>query len=418
MGMKRLGILHITDLHVGFQLEASKIKNSTLSGRLRDELDYKDPRTLFLRKVLHLLEDQRVDVLAFTGDIGWGKDSKTLSQGIVYLSKLSGRLNIEKKFVIIAPGNHDLERKAAGNQELDEFVKACDKEGFTYAAGLRPAFIRILDIPIIALNTCLGGTEHALHGLPEDFWKAIQGAVDDIGALSNGNTVEIPAAIKSQLKAMDIPAVGHSQVEKLEEYLREKTGNCAIILGHHNPLPTHALVVRPYAELVDSGQLIFSLIDSGRRILFLHGHTHCDSVLVAQSPENRDTGFIACLGGTGLNELPGGGSASASYIQVLADESCNFLAAVVSRFYQNGAAFSKRQSFFIWDIPTEPSNPRVKINELEPRKTLFFDELADKYAFKDRDALAIELLRRTSYRQIQISGLERSLENWRITRNP
>ena len=59
--------------------------------------------------------------------------------------------------------------------------------------------------------------------------------------------------------AMDIPAVGRTQLDKIAEDLQSRDGNCIVVLGHHSPLPTHTQDVRPYATLVDSGQLVFAL---------------------------------------------------------------------------------------------------------------------------------------------------------------
>ncbi len=260
MGLKKLSILHIADLHCGY---VGTRKESPVSSSLTRELDT-HPQTLFLQRMNSLLRSLKVDIIAFTGDLRWGKTPSHLSQGVEYLKILKNRLEVEPDNVLVAPGNHDLNRSASSDREFDEFIDACQREGFTCSKRNAPAFKEINGIPVITLNTCLGGTEKAFYGLPEEFWGEICKSVEGISSLGPKFESTLPLAIKDQLIELDIPAVGNSQLEILDKYLSTKKGNCVIILGHHNLLPTHQLVVRPYPDILDSGKLIHNLLGARR----------------------------------------------------------------------------------------------------------------------------------------------------------
>lgn len=238
----------------------------------------------------------------------------------------------------------------------------------------------------------------------------MEGLSEDLGS-------SIPSEFRPLLKEMDIPAIGQDQLETVNNFLKDTEGNCAVLLGHHNPLPTHQLVIRPYAGLVDAGQLIFEMINTEKRIIFLHGHTHCDTTLIANCPEILYSGFIACLGANGLHRLPWGGVPSAAFIKLLADENGNFLAAIVSRFQMNGVSFMKTQNFPIYDDTARNFRSTIAFDNLDPEVSYTFDQVFERLNLSDKQKLKVELLKRRSLRQIKIADVDRSEEDWRITRN-
>ena len=406
--MNRLHLLHITDLHAPLDAgeRVGAVKDKAVSVLLAEELTYRDSCALFQQRLPDILREQPpVDILAFTGDIGWGKQPETLRIGIRRLSALGDRLRVPRGNIVIAPGNHDLRRDAGAGNELIEFVKACEDQGFTCANRLQPKLLVVQNTPVIALNTCLGGTEHAVHGVPGGFLEDIQNAMKKAfsGSLDLAD-------------AMDIPAVGQTQLDKIGEDLQNRDGNCIVVLGHHSPLPTHTQEVRPYGTLVDSGQLVFRLIGNGRRVMFLHGHAHCDSSLIAHSPEGTGEGFIACVGNRGLY---GDDGATASYVQLTTDDRGDFLAALVMRYQKNSASIQRTNSFVIRDILKEPRHHQYRIDDLEANTTFRFDEVRDKLRVDQAHSgqLATELLERSSQRQVEIHELNRPYAEWRIVRN-
>lgn len=419
MPLKRLIILHITDLHFGF--ERKKVR-SPVSQKFLNELvpNNNDPKSIFLTKIGPLARTKKFDILAFTGDLGFNQNPEaketTMVEGLDYLSTLQERLGIPRENVIIAPGNHDLDRDAPNNGEFAKIHDICKKKGFTLAGRETPASIVVNNIPIIAINTCLGGTEHAYHNLPEAFWMQLRELISQLGPLADKYDSEIPDTIKLQLMGMDIPAIGQLQSSNLESMLAVSHGNLAVLLGHHNILPTHVAVVRPYADVLDAGRLIFNLLGSEKRVLFLHGHTHCDTALTAKSPDLLKSGFVSCLGSSGLHALPGS-VASASVIEILTDHKPDFLCAIVKRYLNRGINFIQDPSFYIWDEIIGPRKLDISLNLLESDKTLYFDEAVKKLEVQDPDQLVVELLKSRSTHQIELAGVEQEPSQWRITRN-
>jgi hypothetical protein len=263
------------------------------------------------------------------------------------------------------------------------------------------------NVPIVVLNTCLGGTEYAIHGMPGNYWDDVRAALK---TLLSGKPNE------DLLDAMDIPAIGNTQLDAVGNHLREQQGNCAIILGHHPPLPTHNSEVRPYATLVDSGQFIYRLISNGHRILYLHGHTHCSSSLVAHSPENFTDGFFACIGDRGLF---GTDDATATYIQVITHDNGDFGAALVYRYQKSGASIRSSTQFELRDVLAGDSDTQFDITPLGSNKKISFANARKILRIDDAHTndFALDLLRHHSQRQVSITNLESPPENWNITRN-
>jgi len=416
VSLKRLGILHIADLHYGLS-EHSRLDKAKISVRLKKDIGPDDPKGIFLGRIPSLAQKHKVDMLAFTGDLGFGDDSMAMEEGIEYLSTLGERLSILPEHVVISPGNHDLDRKNASGKEFALLMEKCTAKKFTVSDRENPACIKINDIPVLSLNTCLGGTEHAFYDMPEVFWDKIREILTNIDVLDETLLSEVPEVIKSQLKmaAMDIPAIGQRQCDHAEKCLSDMDGNFAIIIGHHNPLPTHMIVVRPYAEVIDAGRLIFNLLSNERRIIFLHGHTHCDTALLTRAPGIPDSGLMACIGATGLHTIPGSTS-SISFIDVLADDKPDFLCAIVYRYQLQGSNFVQGSPFFVWDEGMRTNKSSISIEKLEAGKTFTVEEIEKELdqGTIDHEKLAIELLRHRMTHQIEIQDVDRDIEDWRI----
>ncbi len=412
--MKTIGILHIADLHFGLIPDATDINLTTVTPELSLELKEKDSREIFLGKIQGLLGHENVDALAFTGDFGIGKNKDSIKPGIAFINKIRERLEIKRSHTVIALGNHDLNRKASSKKEFVYIEKLLQLEEFSYATRAQPAFIQVNDIPIIALNTCLGATEFSLNGLPVTFWDTALKSLKDFKRIIKEKEIDIPSELIPQLKAMDIPAIGTDQLSKLHEFYGSLSGNCIVVLGHHNPLPTHNIVIRPYADIIDAGRLIFNLIENGRRVIFLHGHTHCNSSLVAYSPQESRSGFIACLGVSGLHGSTPETAPSASFIKIFSEDNSNFLMAIVYRYERVGSDFRLAQNFQIKDEINSYSRVDLDISQISSRTSLYLEEYAQELNYKDQEHLAEELLKISNNQQINILDCDRPYQDWRI----
>jgi hypothetical protein len=390
-----------------------------LSEQLKRDIGSDDPKEIFLGRISALSHRHKVHTLAFTGDLGYGDDLGAMEDGIDYIATLGERLKIPSGLVVVSPGNHDLDRKRAAGSEFDHLVEKCGEKGFAIADRERPARVAVNGIPILSVNTCLGGTEFAYYDLPEHFWRKLRKLLEGFESIDETLLFDMPEEIKSQLQtAMDIPAIGQRQCNEAEEYLSDGSGNFSVIIGHHNPLPTPRLVVRPFAEIIDVGRLIFNLLSNERRILFLHGHTHCDSALLTRSPDMADSGVMVCIGATGLHRMPGSTS-SVSFIEVLADEKPDFLCAIVYRYLLKGSDFVQENPFILWDDMLRTSRSGLSIERLTAGKTFTVAEIASVLGrgYDDREELAVELLRHRVTHQIEIQDVSRPIEDWRISVN-
>lgn len=421
MSLTRLRILHIADLHYGYYPGYSRLEKAKTSEQLKGNIGSEDPKEILLGRISSLSQKHRVDALAFTGDLGLGDKIDTMDGGIEYLSTLSERLKISPDRVVISPGNHDLHREDVSGEEFSTLIKKCTEKGFTVARRENPARIIINGIPIISLNTCLGGTEHAFYDVPEVIWDKVSKLVKELnGELEEALLSSVPEKVKTHLRPspMDIPAIGQHQCNVAENCLSEMTGNFAVIIGHHSLLPTRMLVLRPYAEVIDAGRFIFDLSSNERRILYLHGHTHCDTALLTRAPDTPDSGLMACIGTTGLHSMPGSTS-SISFIDVLTDDKPDFLCAIVYRYQLNGCTFVQDNPFFVWDEGTSSGRSTISLDKLEAGKSFGLEEIEKKLkrGAIDREELAIQLLRHRVTHRIEIQDINKSIEDWRIIRN-
>lgn len=422
MTMKSINILHLSDLHFGSPIVVpmGDLKDEALSQGFVGEITERNPRIRFIADLRRLTDDTEIDVIACTGDLGFRGNKNTLSEGIEYLNTLAKDFGVRSEHVIISPGNHDLDRDADCEHELNEFWNLCQNRGFAFAQRTTPAVVNDFGAPIIALNSCLGGTEHALHGnLSKEFWKAAREELREREEKykADGIIDQVEQELKYQLEDMDIPALGYNQLDQMAAGLTEGKGNCAIILMHHNPVPTTAVDIRPYANLIDAGQLISRLVERGRRVVVMHGHTHCDSGLTV-FPHHKDTGgFVACIGSRGLS---GGTNAAATVVELALTEMYDFCRANVAYIERIGDDFQRRDKYVLLNRFRDRGDLDIELRihkHLALNKTYTFDQAAQALSLK-ADATLEEKLIQLDPNIIEIAGKKQPSKNWRITRMP
>lgn len=421
MKLNEINILHIADLHC----DASNAKNAKnplkkvkLSSSFKNSLGSFDPREIFYNKITSLLNGLDVDILAFTGDISWQNDFNGMNAGLEYLDRLREKICLDNSSVLISPGNHDLDRDTDIGEEFKQLLSLCEGFGFLVAQPLEPILIEKKGIPLVGLNTCLGGTEQTEHGLPKEFWESVKKSIKDLGNLDESLKEKIPDEIQPQLIDLDVPAIGYKQLDKIEEFASKFTGNCVLTFGHHNLLPTHQMNIMPYADLLDSGEFIFRFLNQGKYVLFFHGHTHCDTSLSAYSPEDSENqkGVITCLGTCGLHTVASGWIPSASHVKIFVDENYDFLSAIVNRFIFRTTIVSKMNAFSIYANYVDPMKIQASINELETKRTYTFKEAQEISGVKDDDSFASQLIMRRCSSQINIVDPHKQYSDWRITK--
>ena len=96
-----MNILHITDLHFGFDpTEAAS-----------------DERLLALNQLIEVVAELdgmwRPTTICISGDVAYGGKQKEYELSATWINRLMSRLNVAADHLIICPGNHDIERTVA-----------------------------------------------------------------------------------------------------------------------------------------------------------------------------------------------------------------------------------------------------------------------------------------------------------------
>lgn len=309
--MKSIRLLHITDLH----FRKKEVKGHEDNSKNENSVDVKDKTiaTSYISKInsswthefiesvkLWERRNSKIDAIVCTGDLGSSGNSESIETGVLFLNILCNQLEINKNNLIICPGNHDLDRKKIDN-EFESFEKHLTKEGYSnYCSYENIKVIKIKDIPIISINTCLGGSVTSL------FVKKYK---EIIGKLKDKDKQKFKKEL-DQLQNdyledyLDIPSIGVKQIDELIRTIGESDSDSVIVLMHHNPIPNNSIELRPYCQIMDGGKAMTLMMNTGKKIFILHGHTHYNYNIVASFPE-KSGNFISSLGCGFLNGNPG-----------------------------------------------------------------------------------------------------------------
>ena len=213
---------------------------------------------------------------------------------------------------------------------------------------------------------------------------------------------------------MDIPALGFKQLDFCIEKLVQREGNCAVILIHHNPVPTGNVDIRPYANMIDSGPFILRLMGNRRHIILLHGHAHARSGLTVYPHQEDKGGFLASIGNRGLS---GGINSEASLIQIMTTDRNDFIKADVYSIERNADIF---QNHFKYSLTTRSIEPPyeyfVELNKLPTNRNLTFQEVSEILGKQADEALAENLVNLAPTCLEILTQGHSSPNKWRISR--
>jgi len=311
-------------------------KDMEASVEFRTALAEPDGRNAFLIYARNNARSWGVDLILCTGDLGWKCLEDSMKQGADYVGRLADACAIKHESVLVAPGNHDVNQEAETGQELNLFQQVCTRQKFAFPKREEPFLLELNGIPIVAINTCLGGTEHfpRVKGLPEDYYQKEKAHLRTVAD-------SIPEALDHwQFVSMDIPALGEKQRNQVAKYLTDRAqSGFAVIVMHHNPLPTSNVEMRPYSNILDSGPFLLQLTEKNARVLALHGHTHSDSssrFFPQFGGRDNVTGYVTSLGSPGFAS---DAHASARLIRVYTRDSGTIIKIDIDRIERNGACF-------------------------------------------------------------------------------
>lgn len=299
--LPRFRILQLGDLHYPEWEQISApldIKTTEIDQAIIDALV-----TGGLQNILRFLSDRRLletcDAIILMGDLTSRGDRLGLEQVIAQLAHLLGaKLGISKPVLCAVPGNHDVNREVALSTDMsrkfDELDGWLQNRGFRPIPKVHPVTVPSEDparpVQLNLLNTTLGSWERM--GLPQKVVETIDRLLAEQGDEGTGaSTVPIqnPTEYYDQL---DMPFVSASSLATLKSSISEDGGSLPVIVGHHNLFPQAIPRVAPFAELLNQGDLREAMLSLRRSVIYLHGHTHDDPILVCTSPEHPNSQII------------------------------------------------------------------------------------------------------------------------------
>lgn len=355
----------------------------------------------------------QIDAIVCSGDFGWTGDKESIAEGVFVLAKVSKDLGIPLDNVIVCPGNHDLNRDDKDGA-FNHFEAALKVSGIhNYCGnGKKVALISPKNIPIIAVNSCLGATERSIF---VDKYRELVKTLD---------TATQEAFIKEAEKLeadylidyLDIPAITPTQrddlVKTIDRETKDKNIDTAIIMMHHHLFPPAHTEVRPYCNILDAGMLLKDLREMTNNIFVLHGHVHNADFTLSFSPRHEGN-FISTLGVGAFDGDPG---ASTNIIELFFSDIGEHLITMVYSFK------TEKTGGYTPQIPYRICDRKLSLNEqkidyhkpLTENRSLLFSELATNLGVTDNDTLVKVILHDPSIKINRNSGDD--FTQWRLSK--
>lgn len=384
--MECFNILHITDLHFGQEYNyenTSDIKDKTLSDTIKNNFNDRWQTTFFDSVYRWQNQNEKIEYLAFTGDLAQSgsieQDERRsrIELGLVFLIQLCKKLSLPLDRLIIAPGNHDLDRnnKTDQFQDLKELCKKhsinnCSTDNI-FSVEIKP------DIKIFSINSCLGATEK-VESFDEQYYSK---HLKDLRSQKDKTFEDINRNEFIYQKDLDIPAIGDDQNRELLNQISAIKGcDSCILMMHHNPMPTASVEIRPYSNVIDGGRLVKELLETGKKIFILHGHTHFESSLISFLPNSQKRNYVATVGGAALN---GSDSGKASILKFFFLDQIH-LKTDIYEISRNSSTFEIRSKFQIYNL-MDKFDLDIAWHKLTIGKRYSFDLIKEELEYKDKD---------------------------------
>jgi hypothetical protein len=140
-------VLHLTDLHFGWDGTRSETDNRTLALRsLIGELEKLD-------------EECRPNIVCISGDIGWRGQESDYTLAKTWLSELLSKLKLSPSDMVVCPGNHDINRNEAIGMrpqspgQADNVLSVPIKDSLSKPFAAFETFCREFGIPPLDFGT-------------------------------------------------------------------------------------------------------------------------------------------------------------------------------------------------------------------------------------------------------------------------
>ncbi len=400
--MKSIRLLHVTDFHFGKESDyksTADLKDGSVPKKLTNNLNSGWTEEFFRclnewTSTHHI----KIDSIVCTGDIGDRGIPKNIEMGASFLDLLCTRLELDKSHIYLCPGNHDLQREKT-RTEFKTYEKKLKKYSINNYSSYDNIFAAtIKDIPIVSLNSCLGGTSKS--GFNVKFKKILENIdADEKSDITN----ELNKLGQEYLTDfLDIPAIGNKQLDETLSYIAQNASDSAILLMHHNPVPNNSVEIRPYSSMVDSGKFITKLLDSKKNTFILHGHTHFEYDILSYFP-NGDDNYVSAIGCGALNDSA---SSRANVYEFYFTNDNKHIITKVYRIKRKGSAiFGVEHSHSIYDKGLSEFDLPILMALAAIRGSITFSELLDN--LKDSDVDEISILRMILRYESKIVNLDK-----------
>jgi 3',5'-cyclic AMP phosphodiesterase CpdA len=419
--MKSIRLLHITDLHFGANEQVGYLnsvdnKDKTIDSSYAERLN--THWSLQFARCIKNWEDKsnsKIDLVACTGDLGSYGKPESIEEGVAFLDTLCNNLYLSKDKFIICPGNHDLKRENKG-YEFKDFEKYLVDKGFTnYSCYENITRLDIKGIPVIAINSCIGGSE-----VSNIFMDQYINNANHIKGTKKKKILEMLSkyGMDHLSDFLDIPSIGTKQKLEVLNIIRENNSDNAIILMHHNPLPNNSIELRPYSSVVDSGNIISELMDTEKKVFILHGHTHFDYNILAYFPTKNDN-YLSSIGCGPLNGSQNSRANILEFYYTTNDR--HIITKIHNIFKSGGAGYTDRYSHNIYDKSLSKVERMINVYTiLDSKNSVSFTELKEQILkqtqdVQDDDIVKILLKEELMSLKIDKNGTDNYI-NWLISK--
>lgn len=423
--MKTLRILHLSDLHrlpEGGEKPAEKNDSAIKDNSVDPTPLLNGPwENQFIDEITGWTNrNAEIDAIVCTGDLGSEGNPESIRQGAQLIVKIARALKIDNNNVMVCPGNHDLDRNG-GDKAFDSFKNSLTQEKITnFCDGTNPCSITPKGLPIIAVNSCMGGTQRSL------FFQEYKQWITSMIQKNGGRFNEDEALFENEISKLtkryvtdyyDIPSITPVQLKDLVSKIDDLTTSCKIdsiiVMMHHHLLPCGPLEIKPYSNIIDASETIHRLRQTGKNIFVLHGHVHRDAYTITFAPDHRNR-FISTLG-TGTCD--GGPGSSVNILEFFFTDDGYHLVTKVSPFK---VAASGGYNFLgishpIYDYRLSPDEHQIKYDDYIKGRPITFDELSKKTNLPNDDSLMRVLLLDPSV-IMERRGDDSNYKQWRFSK--
>lgn len=316
--MTKVTIVQVGDIHYpdwGQAPYQTDGKDTKLSSAVRSGVTHA-PMRLVLSKLATIAEDAQTAAVAFMGDFTSRGQKAPLAAALNHMSWLcrGDRSRLGKPKLLLVPGNHDVSKADAANfgqaGKFEPMARLAEEYLFESMPVEEHVSARFPgtggQVSVFLLNTTLGSWEPYL--LPEPLEVVVKREPDGVISASAAKA-DIPVAGACEDAAplgyydqLDTPYVSARSLQDLREAVRDTPrGDAIVIIGHHNLLPQEQPRLSSYAELLNAGYFRRFLLSLERPIVYLHGHTHRDTVEEIVDPR-KSHARVVCIAAPKLEE--------------------------------------------------------------------------------------------------------------------